>query len=175
MAYFRVGATAALAAAVVLSACSSNEREPKLLHFSRAGSPDEFGITPAKAIEYPDSIAELPTPGGANRADLTPKRDAIVALGGSLRRGEDGVLPSANANLLAHTGRFGLDPDIRQRLAREDLEFRRENDGLLMERWFRVNVYAREYQPFALDSRAEADRLRSLGYRTPSAPPKPVE
>ena len=175
MAYFRVGATAALAAAVALSACSNNEREPKLLHFSRGGAPDEFGITPAKAIEYPDSIAELPTPGGASRADLTPNRDAIVALGGSPQGGEDGIVPSADANLLAYTGRFGLDPDVRQRLALEDLEFRRENDGLLMERWFRVNVYAREYQPFALDSHAEAERLRSLGFRIPSAPPKPVE
>ena len=175
MTYFRVGAAAALAAAVALSACSSNEREPKLLHFSSAGAPDEFAVTPAKVIEYPDAIAGLPLPGGANRAELTPNRDAVVALGGSPQSGADGAVPSSNAALLAHTGRFGLDPDIRQQLAREDLEFRQENDGLLMERWFKVNVYAREYQPFALDSHAEAERLRSLGYRIPSAPPKPAE
>ena len=61
---------------------------------------------------------------------------------------------------------------IRQTLATEDLEFRRKNDGRLLERIFNVNVYFKAYRDYALDQYAELARWRKAGARTPSAPPR---
>ncbi len=166
-------ALAVTALAAGLSACSRNERDPKLLYFGNTSTPDEFSIVPTKPLEYPESVAQLPdpTPGLPNRTDPTPLRDAAVALGGNFARSAGG-LSSVDTAMIAYARRFGEVSSIRSLLAAEDLEFRRDNDGKLLERWFNVNVYARAYQPVALDSYAELKRLRALNLKTPAAPPK---
>ena len=58
-------------------------------------------------------------------------------------------------------------------LAAEDLEWRRENNGRLLERLFNVNVYYSSYKPMSLDQHLELERLRQMGVWTPSAPPDP--
>jgi hypothetical protein len=76
----------ALSAMLLLGACAS--KDPKLLNLRKTSSgPDEFSILPNKSLEMPLSLATLlvPTPGGGNLTDPTPNRDAILALGGSVK------------------------------------------------------------------------------------------
>lgn len=161
-------AVGALALVLGLSACGGSD-QPNLMNLRSSGNgPDEFAILPSKPLELPPDLKALPapTPGGGNITDPTPEADAIVALGGK---------PGAGANdaaLVAYAGRQGLSSDIRQVLAAEDLEYRRKNDGRLLERLFDVNVYYKAYQPMALDQHAELARWRRLGAPTPSAPPE---
>ena len=165
-------------AIALLAACGVGDGsdDPNLLNIlqPRAEGPDEFAILPAKPLEVPEDVASLPqpTPGGANRADLTPELDVAVALGGNpavLSRGATG-----DGALLTYTGRFGRDANIREQLAAADLAFRRENDGLFLERLFSVNIYYQVYEPFELDQYAELERLRRAGIRTSSVPPDPT-
>ncbi len=160
-----------LAAALALSACDRN-RDPKLLHVrSNTSGPDEFAIVPNKPLVQPENLTVLPTPtpNGTNRADVTPLADATIALGGNP---QGGVTDSA---LVAQASRFGVEPGIRTRLAEEDIEFRRKNDGRLLERLFNVNVYFKAYREQSLDQYAELERLRRQGVRTVSAPPEGFE
>lgn len=157
-----------------LSACGGSE-DPNLLNISqpRSEGPDEFAVLPSKPLEIPENVTALPepTPGGANRTDPTPEADAIAALGGNaavLSRG------SSDGALLAHSRRFGVDPNIRAELAAADLEFRRRNDGRLLERLFNVNVYFRAYEEMSLDQYRELARLRRAGVRTSAVPPDPA-
>ena len=155
-----------------LGACAG-ESEPNLLNIKqpRSEGPDEFAVLPSKPLEMPEDMAALPqpTPGGTNRTDPTPQADLAVALGGNpavlSRRGADGALR-------AHVGRFGTDPQIRAELAAADLEYRRANDGRLLERIFNVNVYFQAYEPFELDQYRELERLRRAGVRTSGIPPE---
>jgi hypothetical protein len=78
----------------------------------------------------------------------------------------------ASGDVISYASRFGVAQDIRGTLAAEDLEYRRRNDGRLLERVFNVNVYYRAYRPLALDRYAELERLRRAGVRTPAAPPQ---
>ncbi len=158
---------------LMLAACGGGDAEPNLLNIKqpRAEGPDEFAVLPTKPLEIPQDLASLPspTPGGRNLTDPTPEADAYAALGGNAevlaRRSNDGAL-------LSHTRRFGVDPQIRQDLAAADLEFRRQNDGRLLERLFNVNVYFRAYEEMELDQYAELERLRRAGIRTPAVPPE---
>ena len=166
---------AALAATLVLGACGE-AREPDLVTLQRGeDGPDEFAIVPNRPLEQPESYAALPapTPGGANRADLTPLGDAVLALGGSPGAGGGGI-PAADAGLVSYASRGGVDPAIRADLAAADLEFRRGNRGRFLERLFSVNLYNRAYERFELDQYAELQRWRRAGVRTPSAPPDPA-
>ncbi len=165
---FVIGAAAAFG----LAACSG-DGAPKLLNLSSStNGPDEFAIVPNKPLEAPESFNALPppTPGGANRTDVTPQADAIAALGG--RPGAAVAIPGSDAGIVNAATRYGVDKSIRATLAKEDLEFRRRNDGRLLERLFSVNVYFRAYSRMALDKYAELERFRRLGVRTPAAPPK---
>lgn len=165
-----------LAAATVLTACGGGDQEPNLLNISqpRSEGPDEFSVLPTKPLEMPEDMAALPqpTPGGSNLTDPTPQADAIAALGGNAA-----VLSRASSDgaLLAHSRRFGVDPNIRAQLAAADLEFRRQNDGRLLERLFNVNVYFREYEEMQLDQYRELERLRRAGIRTSAVPPDPAD
>jgi Protein of unknown function (DUF3035) len=162
----------ALAAAVVLSACGNGNDTPSLFNLEQQGNgPDEFAILPPRPLQLPENLAELPapTPGGANLTDPTPNADAIVALGGN--PGAAGGIPAGDAALVAHAGRLGTTPGIRDRLASEDLEWRRDNQGRVLERLFNVNVYYRAYADQSLDQQRELAFWRSRGARTPSAPP----
>lgn len=160
------------AALVALSACSRSDDVPNLMNIrSTTQGPDEFAILPPKPLEMPEDIAALPEPtlGGTNRTDPTPNADAIAALGGTLRPA--GGVPASDGALFAHASRFGVTGGIRDTLAAEDLDFRRQNDGRLLERIFNVNVYYRAYADQSLDQQAELWRWRQAGARTPSAPP----
>jgi hypothetical protein len=77
--------------------------------------------------------------------------------------------------LISYATRFGVSGDIRPVLAAEDEEYRRRNDGLILERMFGTNLYYEAYRPLALDRYAELQRLRRMGVRTPAAPPPEEE
>ncbi len=161
----------ACAAAVVLAGCSG-EKDPKLLNVKSNGTgPDEFAILPSKPLTLPEDYASLPepTPGGTNRTDVSPFDDAIVALGGNPDAG------GGSPGLISYATRYGVSPSIRSELAKEDLQYRRDNDGRVLERLFNVNVYFKAYAAQSLDQYGELERLRALGVRTVSAPPEPIE
>ena len=163
----------AVAGAVVLalSACGRSDKVPQLMNIRSDGTPDEFAILPPKALEMPEDLTALPepTPGGVNLTDHDPQADAIVALGGKLRPA--GGVPAADGALVASAGRFGVTGGIRDTLATEDLDWRRDNNGRLLERLLNVNVYYSAYADMSLDQQAELWRWRKAGARTPSAPP----
>ncbi len=164
-------AVIAVAAMVTLAACGG-KGDPQLMNLRTGQGPDEFAIVPPKALEMPESLADLPepTPGGYNRTDQTPEADAAVALGG--KPSAAGGIPAGDAALYAHAARLGLDGGIRATLASEDLDWRRDNNGRILERLFNVNVYYKAYRKQRLDQQAELARWRALGVRTPSAPPR---
>ncbi len=172
MRFSSVKLLAALCAGVFLTACSKGD--PSLMNLrSTQSGPDEFAILPTKPLQEPTSYADLPppTPGGANITDPTPNADAVAALGGQLRntalRGGEGALVTA-------ASRYGVSSGIRSQLAAEDLTWRQENRGKLLERLFNVNVYYSAYEAQELDQHRELERLRRLGIWTPAAPPDPV-
>jgi hypothetical protein len=165
----------ALALVVAVGACASND-EPRLMNIAAATDrPDEFAIVPNKPLETPEDMAALPepTPGGANRVDQTPLQDAVAALGGNAGAASRGGVPATDGAIVAHATRLGSNPGIRQQLAAEDLEYRRRNDGRLLERLFSVNVYYKAYRPMSLDQHAELERWRRAGARNVGAPPDP--
>ncbi|GAB5449404.1 DUF3035 domain-containing protein [Gymnodinialimonas sp.] len=150
-----------------LTACSQGT--PTLMNLRNTESgPDEFAIVPTNELELPADRTTLPTPtrGGTNRADPNPEADAIAALGGDITRANRSA-----GGLVNHASRFGVAPDIRGTLAAEDLEFRGNNQGRLLERVFGTTVYFRAYREQSLDRYAELERLRRSGVQTPSAPP----
>ncbi len=162
----------ALAAAAMLAACG-NDDNPILMNLRPSGNgPDEFAILPPRPLQLPENLAELPTPtpGGTNLTDPNPRADAIIALGGNPQAA--GGIPAGDAGLVSYASRGGVTADIRSTLAAEDLEFRRDNNGRILERLFDVNVYFKAYRAQALDQQAELAFWRSRGVRTPSAPPR---
>ena len=165
----------ALVTALALGGCGgAKDKQPELMHLrSSTSGPDEFGILPTKPLAMPDSLTELPapTPGGANITDPTPQADAVAALGGDPARVTGTGRAAGDRGLLGHSGRFGTEAGIRDRLATEDLEWRRKHDGRLLERLFNINVYLKAYAPMSLDQQAELERWRKQGLRTPAAPP----
>lgn len=164
-------AVIAVATMVTLAACGG-KGDPQLMNLRSGQGPDEFAIVPPKPLEMPESLSELPdpTPGGFNRTDQNPEADAAVALGG--KPSAAGGIPSGDAALYAHAARFGVDGGIRATLASEDLEWRRDKNGRVLERLFNVNVYYKAYRKQRLDQQAELARWRALGVRTSSAPPR---
>ena len=168
-----------LCALVVLTACGrlagDEEKPPKLMHIKSASrSPDEFTVLPTKPLQMPEDIVVLPepTPGGTNITDPTPAADAVAALGGNPKLLERTAVPAGNGGLVNYASRFGAASDIRSVLAAEDLAYRRDNDGRLLERLFNVTVYFRAYAPMSLDQYAELERWRAVGVRTVGAPPE---
>jgi len=162
-------AVIALLAVLVLSACG--DKTPQLMNLRSGSGPDEFAIVPPRPLAMPESLNELPdpTPGGANRTDRNPEEEAAIALGG--KPGATGGIPAGDSALYAHAARFGVDGGIRPTLAAEDLQWRRDNKGRILERLLNVTVYYKAYRDQSLDQHAELARWRKLGLRTPSAPP----
>ena len=164
--------TAIATICLALTACG----EARLLNLTGTGDgPEEFAVLPVKPLEQPASYAALPvpTPGGANRTDPTPKADGIAALGGRPSRlSPSGPIPAGDGALVRHAARTGVPGDIRQTLAAEDADFRRRQSRLTQIRIFRVDRYAQAYRGMTLDPRAEADQWRARGVPTPSAPPR---
>jgi hypothetical protein len=163
-------AIVAVAAMLTLVACGSGT--PSLMNLRSGQGPDEFAIVPPKPLVMPESLNELPEPalGGSNRADPQPFDEAIVALGGNPSAA--GGIPAGDSALYSHAARFGVEGGIRDTLAAEDLEWRRDNNGRILERLFNVNVYYKAYRKQRLDQQAELARWRQLGLKTPSAPPR---
>lgn len=161
----------AIVALLLLAACG-NDDEPQLMNLRSKEGPDEFSILPPKPLQMPESLSTLPdpTPGGTNRTDPTPEADAIIALGG--KPGVQEGVPAVDAGLYAHAARFGVDGGIRTTLAAEDLNWRRDNNGRILERIFHTNVYYRAYRKMALDQYGELAYWRRRGLATPSAPPE---
>lgn len=159
-----------LAATLLVSACARGE--PRLLNVRKADrTPDEFSVLPSRPLEQPPSYATLPPPlpGAPNRTDRSPEAEALAALGGTAGAGL-----GADGALVAAVTRYGVAADIRGRLAREDLAYRRANDGRVLDRVLNRNIYFRAYAPQALDQHGELERLRRAGVRTVAAPPDPA-
>ena len=156
---------------LLITGCDSSSK-PSLMNLrSKGNGPDEFAIVPAGRLIQPKSYVELPLPtlGGKNRTDLNPREDIIVALGG------DKNLTSKDSNLVKYVSRYGGVEEIRSILANDDLQFRKANDGLFLERLLKVNIYFKAYKKYSLDQYLEVERLRKLGIKTVSAPPKAKE
>ncbi len=174
---FGIHGIAMLGAVLMLSACGGGGKEPRLLNIrSQSRAPDEFTVLPTKPLQLPENLASLPepTPGGSNITDPTPEADAVAALGGNPAALARTGIARSNGGLVSYASRFGTSSSIRQTLAAEDLEYRRDNDGRLLERVFNVNVYFRAYAPMSLDQYAELERWRRAGARTVGAPPEGV-
>ncbi|MBT8155091.1 DUF3035 domain-containing protein [Epibacterium ulvae] len=156
---------------VAVSACGNGG-----LHDLRAPGtgPDEFLIQPAQPLETPPSFTELPqpTPGGFNRTDQNPQADAIAALGGDPAAVAPGnSVPATDSALLAATGRYGVQSDIRQDLAEEDAKFRRREQRTARIKLFPVDRYGDAYKRQSLDPFAVNQAYRNAQTGTPSAPP----
>jgi hypothetical protein len=153
-----------LALGISLSACEGGPKK----------GPDEFSVLPTKPLEFPEDLSTLPTPNaaGINRADKRPVEDSVVALGGSAARLNSNTVSTSEAALINAAGRHGVTADIRNIVATEDAAFRKRNKGRVLERWVGTNVYNLRYKQQRLDEYAELLRLRKLGIRTPTAPPK---
>ena len=162
-----------LAAVAILALVGCGDKgDPRLMNLrSATNGPDEFGILPPKPLSMPEDLSTLPepAPGGENLTDPRPFDDAIVALGG--QAGARNGIPAADGALYAHAARYGVSADIRSVLAAEDLEFRRDNNGRLLERLFDVNVYFKAYRKQSLDQQTALAYWRKRGIGTPSAPP----
>ncbi len=163
---------AIIAVAAMLTLVACGDGTPQLMNLRSGQGPDEFAIVPPKPLQMPESLAELPEPalGGSNLADPKPFDEAIVALGGNPAAA--GGIPAGDGSLYSHAARFGVESGIRNTLASEDLEWRRDNNGRILERLFNVNVYYKAYRKQRLDQQAELARWRKLGIKTPSAPPR---
>lgn len=155
--------------AVLIALAACGRGDPRLMNLRNTESgPDAFAILPTEDIVIPENLSDLPqpTPGGVNRTDPDPEGDAIRALGGNPERAT-----RAAGDMLAYASRFGVTENIRGTLAAEDLDYRSNNRGRVLERLFGTNVYYDAYRPFSLDRYAELERLRRAGVRTPAAPP----
>ncbi len=164
-----------LTALAGLAACSGGG---KLMNIERGQTtPDEFAIMPTKPLSMPPDLAMLPdpTPGGANITDPTPNADAVAALGGNPARLADQGIGAADQALVAHAGRQGNDPAIRDRLAQSDADWRAGNRRRPLEALFGTSVYQRAYKPMALDGSDEQLRWQRAGAITSTAPVQPVE
>ena len=156
---------------LIVAGCDGTSK-PSLMNLTYDGrGPDEFAILPGGPLTQPKSYKKLPLPtiGGKNRTDLNPREDIITALGG------DKNLTSKDPNLVKYVSRYGGVEEIRSILANDDLQFRKENDGLFLERLLKVNIYFKAYKKYSLDQYSEVERLRKLGIKTASAPPRSKE
>ncbi len=160
-------------ATATLAACGA-DRDIRLRSFnSNAGGPEEFAILPTKPLEAPKNMTDLPppTPGEANRTDLTPKKDAVAALGGKPSALNRTGIPASEGSLVAYAGRNGRDQNIRGTLAKEDESFRRRQSFLTKIRIVKVDRYYQAYRRETLDGQSTATRWRRAGAPTPTAPP----
>ncbi|WP_127902625.1 DUF3035 domain-containing protein [Solirhodobacter olei] len=166
----------ALMAVLGLAACSGGGA-PHLMNVRSGSTPDEFAILPNKPLQIPKDTSTLPTPtpGGTNLADPTPKADAVAALGGRPAAMKSQSIPAADGALVAAATRYGVTPGIRQTLDAQDLRFRKNHNGRLLDRLFGNTVYFQAYRAMELDPYAALAFWRARGVATPSAPPKPTK
>ncbi|WP_439521558.1 DUF3035 domain-containing protein [Marivita sp.] len=171
--------TLIILALVALTACGSRQdtadRDTNLRQLrNSSGAPEEFSIVPPKPLEAPETVSELPqpTPGGSNRTDPTPLRDAVAVLGGSPSRLDPQAgIGAGDQALVARASRFGRQPGIREELAAADQTFR-ERRSLFNWRLVPQDTYNRIYRAQILDPYATLEAARRAGAQTPSAPPR---
>lgn len=165
---------AAMLAILGLSACGADRDISMRDLRSFTGGPDEFMVLPAKPLSEPASYAELPapTPGGKNLTDVNPKGDAVVALGGKASALEPGAgVPASDGALVQYASRNGVQPGIRETLAKEDEDFRRRASRFTKIRIVRVDRYNDAYKREQLKTYPTLEAWRRAGVQTPSAPP----
>ncbi len=159
-----------LGIAVVLGGCANRP-----LHDLRTNSqgPDEFMVLPVKPLTAPQDYSRLPapTPGGGNLVDLTPKADAVAALGGRPSALDATGVAASDRALVASTGRYGVAPGTRATLAQSDADFRRRQGRLSGFKLFPVDRYSQIYRREALEPFETNERFRRSGFGTPSSPP----
>lgn len=156
--------------ALGLSACG----EVKLRDLSDpAAGPEEFDIIPNKPLETPDNFTTLPTPtpGQANLSDATPKKDAVLALGGRPSLLDAQGVARNDAALVASASRYGVTPNIREKTAAEDAKFRKQRGRFSNIRLFRTDRYGSVYKREKLDARDALIKARRTGRITPTVPP----
>lgn len=154
---------------VFFAACG----ETKLRDIRQPGpGPDEFLVNPNNSLQEPPSYSDLPTPtpGQANRTDRSARDEGIRAFGGRPEAIAGGI-PAADAALVNHTSRRGVDGNIRTDLAEADAKFRKRKALFTNIRIAPVDRYAQVYRNQTLNPSREAARWRRAGARTPSAPP----
>lgn len=159
----------ALLAMISLTACNKG-----LVSLSSSGDgPDEFIIVPNKPLEQPEDFAALPapTPGGANRTDLSPLQDGVAALGGTLGAAT-GSIPAGDGGIVNYASRLGRNGAIRETLASEDAAFRKKRGRLTGLKIAPRDDYALIYRRQTLDPNNENERWRRAGARVPTAPPQ---
>jgi len=164
-----------LVAILALSACGGEDRDITLRSFqSLSGGPDEFAVIPGKTLQEPTSYSSLPTPtpGGKNLTDQNPKGDAVAALGGRASALEATGVSARDAALVNHASRSGVPSNIRETLADEDYAFRKRKSRFTKLRIVKTDRYVEAYKRESLDARAEANRWRRAGARTPTSPPR---
>lgn len=160
--------------AMAVSACGGRDKDLVLTRIKNTGNgPDEFNIVPGKPLQEPESYSALPapTPGGTNITDPTPLGDGVAALGGNPARLADNGIGRSDGGLVNYANRFGVTPGIRQTLAREDFEVRRQRGRVNILNIGRNDDYNLAYRRQWLDAQQESKRLRRAGVPTPSAPP----
>lgn len=162
-----------LACLAGLTACGNRDITLHELRINDDG-PEEFSIVPPKPLEMPETLSQLPapTPGGKNRTDQTPEADAVAALGGDGNRVEprsNGV-SRRDGTLVTHATRFGVQADIRQTLAAEDLAFRKRK-SLFTWSIQRKDEYYDAYRRQAIDPYYVLRIWRKAGVRTPAVSP----
>ncbi|MGV6839640.1 MAG: DUF3035 domain-containing protein [Planktomarina sp.] len=96
-----------IAAFATVTACGKSERNDAGL----SSGPNAFSVLPSQKLIQPSDYAALPkpTPGGANRTDVSPINDAIVALGGRVQN------PGNDTALLAAIGATDASADDTER------------------------------------------------------------
>lgn len=154
----------------VLAGCSGRD-DVTLSRIRHTGNgPDEFSILPGKPLQTPENLANLPppNPGGANLTDQNPLADGLAALGGNPNGGT-----ASNGALVNHANRFGATPSIRQTLAAEDKELRRQHGRVDILRFLPGDDYVQAYRREWLDAYAEEEWMRNRGVLTPASPPAP--
>lgn len=166
-----------IACVVALAACGKGGNYDRNGNFKlQNAGPDEFAVLPTKELEVPEDLTTLPEPtlGAKNRADLTPRKDAVAALGGKPDNLDSTKIGGGEQALITAASRNGVSENIREDLAAQDAAFRNKKRRFkFLRRWIGSDgTYLRRHKDQSLDAYAELWRLQDLGVRTPTAPPK---
>ena len=168
-----------LSLVVGLAACESDPVFGKNGNFRlKDAGPDEFAVLPTKELVFPDDYVTLPEPtlGSKNRADLSPERDVVAVLGGRPEQLDSKLIGSGEQALVNAASRLGVSADIRTVLAEEDKAYRKKRRSWFFQRWiYSDDAYLKRVKEQSLLPYEELPRLRALGVRTPTAPPKEVK
>jgi hypothetical protein len=165
----------AMMAMLAVAGCSAPRGDgTDLMNLKSKDGPDEFAILPPKPLDHARHAERVARPHAGRQQPHRPHARSRCHCGtGGQAAGPAGGIPAADGALYAQAARYGVDAGIRDVLAGEDLEWRRDNKGRILERLFNVNVYYRAYRKQSLDQHAELEFWRARGVRTPLGPAAP--